>query len=425
MHVGIRTLLAGTSYSAFKYREYRLFWIAAAFSNIGMWSLVYGRLFLMRSLTGSELMLGLVATANLLPVLIFSMWGGVLADRFNRLKIVRFTRLLFAAVTLGTAVLIQSGNIEPWHILAISATTGTLLAFDIPSRSAMVATIVPKEHLAGAIALYSIVFGAAAIVGPILIEPLVSRFGYEGLFYVIGASYVLTVVTLLMMRTAGHKVASTSRTAIEGLIQGFVYLKHQKSISSVILLGVTLGLFGSSFDTLLPVFADEIFDTGLDAGGRLLLGAGIGGLAATTAITLIGRRVRPAFYLIIAGIGLGAAQLAFARIDILSAAILVAGAIGGFKVVLGTMNATVVQTLVDEEFRGRVMSINQFTWGASALGGLLTGYIAQRFDAPTALTVGGTIAIIATILVGQRLLRNFGMGPVPAKKSDATAESTA
>jgi len=377
----------------------------------------------MRSLTGSELMLGLVATANLLPVLIFSMWGGVLADRFNRLKIVRFTRLMFALVTLGTGALIQSGGIEPWHILAISAVTGTLLSFDIPSRSAMVATIVPKEHLAGAIALYSIVFGAAAIVGPILIEPLVSNWGYEGLFYIIGTSYVLTVGTLLLMRTKGHKVASTSRTALGGLLEGFAYLKKQRAISSVILLGVTLGLFGSSFDTLLPVFADEVYETGLSAGGRLLLGAGIGGLMATTAITIIGRRVRPALYLIIAGIGLGAAQLAFARIDVITAAILVAGIIGGFKVVLGTMNTTVVQTLVDEEFRGRVMSINQFTWGASALGGLLMGYLAQRFDAPTAMTLGGSVAILATALVGRRLLRSFGSGSKPLPNPDTPTEN--
>ena len=415
------SILSGTSYSAFKYREYRLFWIAAAFSNIGMWSLVYGRLWLMRTLTGSEVMLGLVATANLAPVLIFSIWGGVLADRFNRLKIVRFTRLLFAITTLGTAVLIQSGNVEPWHVLAISGLTGTLLAFDIPSRSAMVATIVPKEHLAGAIALYSIVFGAAAIVGPMLFNPLVSAWGLEGLFYIIGASYILTVVTLLMMRTHGHKVAATSKTVFEGLLQGFAYLKHQKSISSVILLGITLGLFGTSFETLLPVFTDEIFAGGADVYGQLLLGAGIGGLAATMAITLIGRHVRPALYLIVAGVGLGAAQLTFARIDILGFAVLVAGIIGGFKVVLGTMNTTVVQTLVDEEFRGRVLSINQFTWGASALGGLLMGYLAQRFDAPTAMTVGGSVAIIATLLVGQRLLRSFGVG---SKSAQAVESST-
>jgi MFS family permease len=156
-----------------------------------------------------------------------------------------------------------------------------------------------------------------------------------------------------------------------------------------------------------------------------LLGAGIGGLAATTAITLIGKRVRPALYLTISGIGLGAAQLVFARIDVLSAAILIAGSIGGFKVVLGTMNTTVVQTLVDEEFRGRVMSINQLTWGASALGGLLMGYLAQRFDAPTAMAVGGTTAIVATVFVGQRLLRSFGTGSSPREKSDASAESVA
>jgi len=384
-----------------------------------MWSLVVGRLFLMRSLTGSELMLGLVTTANLMPVLVFSMWGGVLADRFNRLKIVRFTRLMFATTTLATGALIQSGSIEPWHILAISAVTGTLLAFDIPSRSAMVATIVPKEHLAGAIALYSIVFGAAAIVGPILIEPLVSTWGYEGLFYIIGASYLLTVVTLMMMNTEGHKVAATGRTAIQGLLQGFSYLKRQRSISSVILLGVTMGLFGSSFDTLLPVFADEIYETGLDVGGRLLLGAGIGGLIATTAITLIGKRVRPALYLLVAGLGLGATQLIFSRIDVISIAVIIAGFIGGFKVILGTMNATVIQTLVDEQFRGRVMSINQLTWGASALGGLFMGYMAQRFDAPIAMTLGGVIAILATILVGQRLVRSFGIGSKPRGKTDS------
>ena len=378
----------------------------------------------MRQLTGSEVMLGLVATANLAPVLIFSMWGGVLADRFNRLKIVRFTRLLFAVATFGTGMLIQSGSVEPWHILAISSATGTLLAFDIPSRSAMVAAIVPKDHLSGAIALYSIVFGAAAIIGPILIEPLVSNWGLEGLFYIIGSSYVLTVITLFMMDTKGHKVTATTRTALAGLVEGFAYLKKQRSIFSVILLGITLGVFGTSFDILLPVFTDEIFQGGLGVYGQLLLGVGIGGLIATISITLIGNRVRPALYLTVGGIGLGAAQIAFAQINALDLAVVIAGVIGGFKVLLGTMNTTVVQTLVDEEFRGRVLSINQLTWGASALGGLLMGYLAQRFDAPFAMTLGGSIAIVATLFVGQRLLRSFGLGSKPNFTGNSTYENT-
>ncbi len=352
------------------------------------------------------------------------MWGGVLADRFNRLKIVRFTRLLFAVATFGTGMLIQSGAVEPWHILAISSATGTLLAFDIPSRSAMVAAIVPKDHLGGAIALYSIVFGAAAIIGPILIEPLVSNWGFEGLFYIIGSSYVLTVITLFMMNTKGHKVTATTRTALAGLVEGFAYLKKQRSIFSVILLGVTLGVFGTSFDTLLPVFTDEIFQGGLGVYGQLLLGVGIGGLIATVSITLIGNRIRPALYLTIGGLGLGAAQIAFAQINALDLAVVIAGVIGGFKVLLGTMNTTVVQTLVDEEFRGRILSINQLTWGASALGGLLMGYLAQRFNAPFAMTLGGSIAIIATLFVGQSLLRSFGLGSKPNFAGNPTYENT-
>jgi len=295
----------------------------------------------------------------------------------------------------------------------ISSITGTLLAFDIPSRSAMVATIVPKEHLAGAISLYSIVFGTAAIVGPMLFDPLVSAWGLEGLFYIIGTTYALTVVTLMMMTPEGHKVKSTKISPLRGLIEAFTYLKEQRSIAMVIALGITFGLFGSSFDTLLPVFAQEIFLGGTDTYGQLLLGAGIGGLTATTAITLIGKRVRPALYLVVAGLGVALTQFAFAQADLIEIALLVAGIMGGFKVVLGTMNTTVVQTLVDEEFRGRVMSINQLTWGASALGGLLMGSLAQRFDAPVAMTFGASATLVATLLVGQNLLRNFGFGTAP------------
>ena len=196
-------VLSGTSFEAFRYREYRYFWLAAAFSNIGMWTLVYGRLWLMRTLTDSEWLLGLVATASLGPVLFLSMWGGVLADRVNRL----YPRAVHETHVCGhnpvTAVLIATDVIRPWHVIAISAGTGVLMSFDIPSRSAMVATIVPRRHLAGAIAMYSIVFGAASIIGPALFAPLVLLWGLEGLFFIVAASYLLTVLTLMLMNPKG------------------------------------------------------------------------------------------------------------------------------------------------------------------------------------------------------------------------------
>lgn len=397
--------LGNTSLAAFKYREYRIFWVAAAFSNLGMWSLIFGRLWLMRTLTDSEFMLGLETAANLGPVLVFSVWGGVLADRVNRLKLIRVTRLMFAALAALTGVLIATNTVEPWHVIAISIGTGILLSFDIPSRSAMVATIVPKEHLAGAIAMYSIVFGVASIAGPALFAPLVNTLGLEGLFFIIAASYVLTTASLMFMSPVGHKMASNSVSAWQGLTEGFEYLRDNRVIAGLIGLGIFGGLVGLSYATLLPVFADEVFGGDEKTYGNLLLGSGVGGLVATAGIVLLGNRVRPALYLTISGSAFGAFLVLFAQSEQLITAAFALAFVGAARTVYQTMNQTLVQTLVEPEFRGRIMGINQFTWGASSLGGLMMGALAQFYGAPFALTLGGTLMFGAVVAVGMTVLR--------------------
>ena len=152
----------------FSSKEYSLFWLAALFSNIGMWALIYGRLWLMRTMTDSETLLGLVSSANLMPVLLFSIFGGVIADKYNRLKILQTTRLFFALVTLLTGLLIFNNNMNPAILIIISIITGCLLAIDIPSRASMIAKLVKKEYLAVGISMYSIVFGVSGIIGPSL-----------------------------------------------------------------------------------------------------------------------------------------------------------------------------------------------------------------------------------------------------------------
>ena len=139
--------------SILKEREYRLFWIGAVFSNLGMWILISGRLWLMHLLTGSATMLGLLTFANTIPILIFSMWGGVLADKFNRLQTIRFTRSLFALQAFVTAALIIANLMTPWLLITIAFLTGMLLAFDIPARQSIIADIVPKSRLLEAIVL--------------------------------------------------------------------------------------------------------------------------------------------------------------------------------------------------------------------------------------------------------------------------------
>ena len=274
-------MIARSGFSAFRYREYQLFWLAAAFSNIGMWSLIYATLWLMHDLTDRPLMVGLVATSTAAPILLFSMWGGVVADRVNRLKLLRVTRAMFSALALLMGFLIATDVIQPWQSLAISVVKGIMLSFDGPARSAMVPALVPREQLASAVALYSIVFGAAAILGPAILAPLVSLWGLEGVYFLIGAAYAFTVGTLLLMDTRGHRAEKRPATILRGVMDGLQHIRLRPVIAAVIILGSIVAIFGHAYHSLLPAFADKVLAGEIDTYSNLLLSAGIGGLAAT------------------------------------------------------------------------------------------------------------------------------------------------
>ena len=405
-------LIARSGFAAFQFREYRYFWLAAAFSNIGMWTLIYGRLWLMHKLTDSPLMVGLVTTASLGPLLLFSLFGGVVADRANRLKLLRVTRAMFAALAVLTGVLIATEVIRDWHLIAISVATGMLLSFDIPSRSAMLPALVPRDHLAGAIALYSIVFGGAAIVGPAFFAPLVNLWGLEGVFFIIGASYVLTVGALMFMNPRDHTPKTRSTAILQGLIDGVRYTSRHHIIAGVIALAMVVAMFGMPFETLLPVLADKIMTGGIDTYGRLLLSAGVGGLVATLAIASLGSRVHLTRFLVVSGIGFGLALLALSRVTWFPGAALTIGLIGAFRLVFDVMSTTLIQSLAEDQFRGRVMSIYMFSWGMTALGGLQMGALGQSLGVPFALGLGGLVVAVATVAVTMLTLRRALAGRV-------------
>ncbi len=413
-------LIARSGFAAFQFREYRYFWLAAAFSNIGMWTLIFGRLWLMHKLTESPLMVGLVTTSSLGPLLIFSLFGGVVADRANRLKLLRLTRAMFAVLAVLTGFLIATEVIRPWHLIAISVATGMLLSFDIPSRSAMLPALVPRDHLAGAIALYSVVFGGAAILGPAFFAPLVNLWGLAGVFFIIGASYVLTVGALMFMNPGIHIPTARSTAIIQGLVDGLRYTSRHHILAGVIALAMVIGMFGMPFETLLPALADNIITGGIDTYGRLLLWAGIGGLVATLAIASLGSRVHPARFLVISGIGFGLALIALSRITWFPGAALTIGLIGAFRLVFDVMSTTLIQSLAEDQFRGRVMSIYMFSWGMTALGSLQMGALGQSLGTSFALGLGGLVVAVAPVIVTMLTLRRALAGRVAASDSSST-----
>ncbi len=390
---------AGGPLVAFRYPSYRLFWIGNAFSNIGIWALMAGRLWLMHELTDSPLMLGLVTFSGLGPILILSMWGGVVADRVNRMRLVVTTRALFAFTALLTGVLAATDVIEPWHLLAISLANGILLSFDIPCRQAIVPNLVPRQHLMNAVVLQSLLMSGSTVIGPFLFAPLVNALEIEGVFFFVGAMYVGTVGMFALVDPQPH-IGDRKRTMPwSDLVEGFAYIRGNTTIVSLVAVGILAGIFGSSFSTLLPIFADSVLQGGVETYGNLLLAGGIGGLSGTLLLILFGRLKDSAVLQVATGLTFGIGLLLFAQITYLPASLSFILIVGAASTVFGTVNNTLLQSIVDDEFRGRVMSIHQLGWGSSAIGGLLMGSLAQAVSAPFALSVSGVaVAVGATAL---------------------------
>lgn len=390
-------------FSSFRYRDYRLFWIGGATSNIGMWILIAGRLWLMKQLSESPTMLGFVTASSLGPMLLLTMWGGVIADRVNRAKLIMVTRALFAAIAFVTGALIVFELIEPWHIIATSFFTSILLAFDIPSRQAMVANLVPKHLLPNAISLYALLPGSASVIGPALLSLTVKIIGLEGLFFSVGAAYLLTVFSIALIKTKAIGSQNNKNSNWQNLKQGVFYIRDQRHIRSLILIAIIFGILGMSFTTLLPIFADTVFLGGLNSYSLLLLGEGVGGLLGAIVIAQSATMNSSINLFIVGAVGFSLNLMIFSQSDSLTIGVGIITLVGISSVMFNTLNNVVIQTLVSEEYRGRVMSIHQFTWGSTAIGGLLLGYLTSILSAPIVLFWSGLLLSIVTIVW---LLRN-------------------
>ena len=318
---------------------------AGAFSNLGMWALIFGRLWLMHDLTDSPLMLGVVTISSLGPVLLLSAWGGVVADRVNRLKLVTISRAMFSFLALLTGVLITTGVIQPWHVIAISLGTGILLSFDIPSRQAMLPNLVPREHLVNAIAIYSFLFAGSAIIGPGLFAPLVNFWGLEGLFFLIGAAYALTVVMLLMMKPLPHRTRRGEGWLWRGLLERVKLCAgsadHSQRESG---LGWLVGCSGCPSRRCCPSSPTRFCRAMSIAMACCCWPLVWVGLTGTVTLAWIGNLRNSASIQLVAGVGLGLGLTAFSRITWFPAAVGVMGLVGGFSVMFLTINNTLVQS---------------------------------------------------------------------------------
>ncbi len=389
---------------AFKHRNYRLFFGGQLISLIGTWMQTVAQSWLVYRLTGSAALLGLVGFSSQIPVLLLASVGGAFADRHRRHRILVVTQTCSMVLAAGLATLTLTHLIQVWQICAIAVLLGVVNAFDIPTRQAFVVEMVGREDLVNAIALNSSMFNSARILGPAVGGVLVASIGEGWCFLSNSISYIAVIAGLLAMRLTAPPRVRRSDSMLASIVEGTRFAWGARPVRSLLLLLGLVSLMGMPYMVLMPIFADQILHGGPRGLGMLMGASGIGALAG--ALTLAARRsVRGLGRLVpaaAAGFGAGLIFFSLSRSFWLSAALLVPT---GFCMVTQMASSnTLVQSMVPDSLRGRVMSVYSIMFmGLAPFGSLLAGQLAQHLGAPTTVKIGGAICIIGAALFGRRL----------------------
>jgi MFS family permease len=389
---------------ALRARNYRLFISGQLISLIGTWMQSVAQAWLIYRLTGSAAMLGLIGFAGQVPVFLIAPLGGVIADRLDRRRVLVRTQSAMMVLALTLAALTLLGVVQVWHVFVLAALLGIANAFDIPTRQAFVIEMVERDDLGNAIALNSSMVNGARIVGPAVAGIVVAAVGEGWCFLLNGLSYVAVITALLMMRLAPSRHGRRSTTAWESIVEGFAFSWEMAPIRALLLLLGLVSLMGMPYSVLMPVFADRILHGGADAYGLLMSASGVGALAGAVSLT-IRRQVRGLGRWVAAsavGFGVSLIAFSFSRSLWLSAALLVPA--GFFMMVEMAASNTLIQSMVPDRLRGRVMAVYSMMFmGMAPLGALMAGSLAAPLGAPATVALGGTVCIAGGLAFGSRL----------------------
>ena len=394
-----------TTFRALEHRNYRLYWTGQLISLIGTWMQSVAQGWLMHRLTGSALMLGFLGFAQFLPVLLLSLWAGVIVDSVDKRKLLLITQsaFLLQAALLATAV--STGIVQPWMILVLAFVFGTINAVDLPARQSFVVELAGKEDLSNAIALNSAAFNTARVVGPAIAGILLATVGEAGCFWLNAVSYIAVIASIWRMDVRPRPgIRFELERALENMKAGVRYARSVRPLRNLLLLlGVTAGL-GFQYMILLPVYVRDILHADAKAYGLLVSAFGLGSLVSAAWMTRKQDRwaLRRNIFIGLLSAAIGMGTFAWSRALPLSAAM---GFLAGFGLILyiATTN-TLIQITTEDRYRGRIMSLYTLMFvGTAPIGALISGTIAQHFGAPVATSVSALVLLGGAIWMMVRL----------------------
>ena len=394
------------TFSALQHRNFRLFWFGQMISLIGTWMQVTGQAWLVLQLTHSAWWLGLVGALQFLPVMLFSLFGGVVADRLPKRRLLLFTQSFATAQAILLWLLVFTGTVQLWHILVLALMLGATNALDMPTRQAFVVEMVGREELPNAVALNSSLFNMARILGPGLGGLLIAWLGVTPLFLLNAISFIPVLIGLALIDTsklhfhakpvvAGMTIQKQS--TMQSLREGLVYITKTPSVLLIIVVIGAVSLFGINFNVVLPLFATDVLHAGPVGFGLISSALGFGALVS--ALWLAWGNKKPNIqHMLVGAIVFSVLEAIFALSQLYILSIVLIAVVGFAQITFSATANTTLQTVTPDHLRGRVMSVYMLVFAGSVpLGNLFTGGLAHLYGAPISLLAGAGLSFIAAV----------------------------
>ncbi len=377
--------------AAFRFRDFRVLWFGACTSSIGTWMQSVAENWLVLSLTGSAFFLGLDAFLAQLPIMLFTLLGGVVADRRDRRHMLLGSQYVQMTTAFTLAALVYFGVVRIWEILALSFITGCAQAFGGPAYQSLIPSLVDKERLPNAIALNSIQFNLARVIGPLLAGVALAALGMVSCFTLNGLSFLAVIVALLSLHVRHTPVVTTERVMTQ-LRGGLSFVRHHRGLLALTVLAFTTTFLGTPLLTLLPVFTQNVFHQGVGQYSRMMAFSGGGAVAGALVVAWLGRFRRMGSVALLVQALFGLLVIAFSLSRSLWLSDLILFASGAAMMTAFSTITSLVQLVAPNEMRGRVMSIFMVAFrGGMPLGSLTSGYLANVWTAPTTLALNGAL----------------------------------
>jgi len=384
-------------FKAFQYRDFRLMWFGACTSSIGTWMQIVAQGWLIYRMSHSAFLLALDQFLGGIPIFLFSLIGGVVADRAERRKILLVSQYIQMASAGLLTILVATGSIHVWHILCLSFVSGLAQAFGGPAYQALIPTLVSRDDMPNAIALNSIQFNMAVTVGPALAGQALAKLGEKWCFGLNALSFLAPIISLLMI-TSQFLPATTTESIFTSLKQGIKFVRQQNSMEALTILAFCMTALSMPMRTYIPVFVKDIFHRGPETYGNLLSLMGIGSICGSLIVAGRGNihnKGRVALSMLIF-LGAGISGFSLSRFLHLSYFMLVL--VGASMMAVFATVTSLVQLITTNEMRGRVMSVYNCAFrGGMPMGNLVSGWLVPVFTAPVVLGVNGFLLILVAL----------------------------